>query len=235
MIRSFQFPAYLLSCIGLSLLLAACGENETGPRTEATEPAAAREAEPSADSAKVIVFFGNSLTAGYGLQPEQSYPALIQRRLDSLGYDNYRVVNAGVSGETSSGGEARVDWVLRQPVDIFVLELGGNDGLRGIPPEETRKNLQSIIDKVEEKHPEATIILTGMQIPPNMGTEYTQAFRRIYPSLAAENDVVLLPFLLEGVGGEPELNQPDGIHPNQEGMERVAENVWGVLRSLLKK
>lgn len=237
MIRSFHFLVYPLSLFSLLLLLAACGENGSDQSTETAEPVAptrTREAEPPSDSAKVIVFFGNSLTAGYGLPPEQSYPALIRERLDSLGY-NYRVVNAGVSGETSTGGDSRIDWVLNQPIDIFVLELGGNDGLRGIPPEETRKSLQSIIDKVEEKHPEAEIILAGMQIPPNMGPEYTAEFRRIYPELATGNDVTLLPFLLEGVGGEPELNQPDGIHPNEEGMKIVAENVWEVLKPMVER
>jgi len=237
MITSLHYLRYFLSFLSLLLLFSACGGNETRQRIETEEPSAgppARQANPSSESDKVIVFFGNSLTAGYGLEPEQSYPALIQRRLDSLGYD-YRVVNAGVSGETSTGGDSRIDWVLNQPVDIFVLELGGNDGLRGIPPVETRKSLQSIIDKVQQKAPEADIILAGMQIPPNMGPEYTEEFRRIYPELAEKNDVILLPFLLKGVGGEPEFNQPDGIHPNEEGTKVVAENVWKVLESLLEK
>jgi acyl-CoA thioesterase-1 len=143
------------------------------------------------------------------------------------------VINAGVSGETSSGGNARIDWILRQPLDVFVLELGANDGLRGIPIDETIKNLQSIIDKVKAKNPEARLVLAGMQIPPNMGQKYTTAFRNIYPALASKNQMVLIPFLLEGVGGELKLNQEDGIHPTAEGHKIVAENVWRELKKLL--
>lgn len=201
---------------------------------ESDKPSDTEEVKSTEEEREVIVFFGNSLSAGYGLKPEQSFPALIQDRIDSLGYP-YEVVNAGVSGETTSGGASRVDWVLRRPVDIFVLELGGNDGLRGIPPEESRKNLQTIIDKVKDRHPDAEIILAGMEAPPNMGPEFTRDFRRIYPELAAENDVTLLPFLLEGVGGESSLNQADGIHPNEEGARIVAENVWEVLEPLLER
>jgi acyl-CoA thioesterase-1 len=215
------------------IIFSGCADDTSADQgREGDKPADTEEIRPSSKDRKVIVFFGNSLTAGYGLKPEQAYPALIQDRIDSLNYP-YEVVNAGVSGETSAGGNSRVDWVLRQPVDIFVLELGGNDGLRGIPPEETRKNLQSIIDKVREQRPEAEIILAGMEAPPNMGQEFTAGFRQIYPELAAENDVALVPFLLEGVGGEPELNQTDGIHPNEEGAKRVAENVWEVLKKML--
>ncbi len=222
----------------LLILLTTCAE-DAGQDGQAAEQAARQKdgqmSEPGETEVEkpVIVFFGNSLSAGYGLEPEQSFPALIQQRLDSLGYD-YEVVNAGVSGETSSGGNARVDWVLRHPVDIFVLELGGNDGLRGIPPEETRANLQSIIDKVRAKQPEAEIILAGMEAPPNMGPEFTGAFRRLYPELAAANDVHFIPFLLQDVGGEPQLNQPDGIHPNAEGARIVADNVWKVLEQVLQ-
>ena len=178
---------------------------------------------------RVIVFFGNSLTAGMGLDPRESFPALIQGRLDSLGLQ-YTVVNAGLSGETTSGGQSRVDWVLNQKPDIFVLELGANDGLRGISLEETKSNLQSIIDKVRKKNPEVRIVLAGMQIPPNMGPEYTSEFRSIFPELAERNEVELIPFLLDGVAGDPDLNQRDGIHPTAAGQRIVAENVWEVLR-----
>ena len=181
---------------------------------------------------KSIVFFGNSLTAGYGLSPEQAFPALIQKRIDSLGLP-YQVINAGVSGETSSGGKTRIDWILREPVDIFVLELGANDGLRGTPLSETKKNLQDIIDKVKAKYPDSKLVFAGMEIPPNMGQEYTTEFRNIYIELAAKNKMTLIPFLLEGVGGEPELNQADGIHPTAEGHLIVAENVWKQLEKLL--
>ncbi len=177
---------------------------------------------------RTILFFGNSLTAGYGVEPSEAFPALIQEKLDSLDLP-YRVVNAGVSGETTSGGNSRIDWVLRQPVDIFVLELGGNDGLRGIPLAETRKNLQAIMDKVKAKYPAVKIILAGMQVPPNMGGTYAGEFRSLYTELAAKNNVGLIPFLLEKVGGERKLNQSDGIHPTPEGHKIVAENVWEVL------
>ena len=181
---------------------------------------------------KTIVFFGNSLTAGYGLSPSQAFPALIQNKIDSLTLP-YKVINAGVSGETSSGGNSRIEWILRQPLDIFVLELGANDGLRGIPLTETRKSLQSIIDKVKLKYPVAKIVLAGMQIPPNMGEQYTTEFRNIFKQLAEENKITLIPFILEGVGGEERLNQPDGIHPTAEGHAIVAENIWKQLKDLL--
>ncbi|MCB0854575.1 MAG: arylesterase [Bacteroidetes bacterium] len=181
---------------------------------------------------QTILFFGNSLTAGYGLDDiDQSFVSLIQKRIDSLGLD-YKTVNAGLSGETTASGNSRIDWILQQKVDIFVLELGANDGLRGIDTEETRRNLQSMIDKVEAKYPEAKIVLCGMLVPPNMGQDYGDKFQVIYPELAEENDISLIPFLLDKVAGEPELNQGDGIHPTAEGHEIVAENVWAVLGDL---
>lgn len=181
---------------------------------------------------KTILFFGNSLTAGYGLSPRQAFPAIIQRKIDSLNLP-YQVVNAGVSGETSAGGKSRIDWILKQPVDIFILELGANDGLRGIPLSETRKNLQEIIDRVRAKNSRAKLLFTGMQIPPNMGQQYTTEFRNIYIELAEKNNMELVPFLLEGVGGEPGLNLEDGIHPNEEGHKIVAANLWKHLEKLL--
>ena len=181
---------------------------------------------------KTIIFFGNSLTAGYGLEPSEAFPALIQNKLDSLKL-NYKVVNAGVSGETTSGGNSRVDWILRQPIDVFVLELGANDGLRGIPLKETKNNLQSMINKVTIAYPKAKIILAGMQIPPNMGMQYTTEFRNIYPELAKKNNITLIPFILEGVGGEAKLNQEDGIHPTAEGHKVIAENLWKEIQDQL--
>jgi acyl-CoA thioesterase-1 len=211
------------------LCVASCGNKGTatgtGPAADTTQTA------PAAKT-KTVVFFGNSLTAGYGLSPAEAFPALIQARIDSLGLP-YTVVNAGVSGETSSGGASRIDWVLRQVPDVFVLELGANDGLRGIPVAETRKNLQAIIDKVKAKNPTAKLILAGMQLPPNMGQTYTSGFRDLFPELAKRNDMTLIPFLLEGVGGEAKLNQQDGIHPTAEGARIVAQNVWQVLQPLL--
>lgn len=213
----------------------ACGESPGGkaatqnPGTDVSSPASGQ-----ATAEATILFFGNSLTAGLGVEPEQAFPGLIDHRLDSLGYP-YRTVNAGLSGETTASGVNRLEWVLRQPVDIFVLELGANDGLRGIPLSETRKNLQTLVEQVRKANPGVQIILTGMQLPPNMGPEYTAEFRQIFPDLAFSHKLELVPFLLEGVGGVPELNQADGIHPTPEGHKILAENVWKVLQPLLRK
>lgn len=185
-----------------------------------------------AEDKKRILFFGDSITAGYGLDTEQAFPALIQNKIDSLNL-NYQVTNAGLSGETSAGGVRRVDWILQQPVDIFFLELGANDGLRGIDPDVTKQNLQQIIDKVRAHDPEITIILAGMEAPPNMGGEYTERFRTIFRELAEENSLHFLPFILEDVAGIPELNQPDGIHPTAEGHEIVAEHIWKEIKPIL--
>ncbi|GAB2785024.1 arylesterase [Rhabdobacter roseus] len=223
---------YLSIWLSLALgMLLACNNDKSSTNEEASSTSA-RDTSTSASTKKTILFFGNSLTAGYGLDPSEAFPALIQARIDSLKLP-YTVVNAGVSGETSAGGNGRIDWVLRQPVAVFVLELGGNDGLRGIPLEETRKNLQAIIDKVRAKYPETKIVLAGMQIPPNLGQSYTQEFSRLYPELAQKNNLTLIPFLLEGVGGEARLNLQDGIHPTAEGHRLVADNVWEVLEGVL--
>jgi acyl-CoA thioesterase-1 len=179
-----------------------------------------------------IVFFGNSLTAAYQLSPEQGFPALIQQKIDAQGLP-WRCVNAGLSGETTADGKNRVDWVLRQPVDIFVLELGGNDALRGLPVEASRQNLAAILDKVRARYPQCKLVVAGMLAPPNLGSSYTNAFRKMYPDLAQRYNAALIPFLLEGVGGHPELNLEDGIHPNAEGQKIVAENVWKTLQPLL--
>jgi len=187
---------------------------------------------PATPTPKHILFFGNSLTAGLGVNPNQAFPALVGHRIDSL-HLPYHVTNAGLSGETTAGGKNRIAWVLRQPVDIFVLELGANDGLRGIPVTETAANLQAIIDAVKTKYPAAKIVLAGMQIPPNMGAAYAAAFRNTFLQLAAKNKAALIPFLLQGVGGIPGLNQQDGIHPTAEGHKIVANNVWRVLKPLL--
>ncbi len=181
---------------------------------------------------KNIVFFGNSLTAAYQLSPEQGFTALLQFRLDSLKL-SYTCVNSGLSGETTADGVNRIDWVLQQPVDIFFLELGGNDALRGLPVTASKKNLEIILEKVKAKYPTCKIILAGMLAPPNLGAAYTIAFRDMYPALSKSQGVSLIPFLLENVGGMPELNLPDGIHPNVKGQKIVAENVWKVLKPLL--
>ncbi len=220
----------LIIIAGLMTLLAGCSDNKKA--MDGNENNMVKDSVTVAKK-NTIVFFGNSLTAGYGLSPSQAFPAIIQKKIDSLGLP-YQVVNAGVSGETSSGGNTRIDWILRQPVDIFILELGANDGLRGIPLSETRKNLQSIIDKVKSKHPAVKLIFAGMQVPPNMGQKYSTEFRNIYTELAAKNSMTLVPFILEGVGGEAHLNQEDGIHPTAEGHIIVAENIWRHLEKLLE-
>lgn len=181
---------------------------------------------------KVILFYGDSLTAGYGLSPDEAFPALVEKKLNKTD-KKVKVVNAGLSGETSAGGLSRIEWILRQPVDIFVLELGGNDGLRGLPVDQTRKNLQGIMDKVKAKYPNCKIVMAGMMVPPNMGKEYTEAFKRVYPDLATKNKATLIPFILDGVGGIEKLNQPDGIHPNAEGHQIISNKITPVFEKLL--
>ena len=185
-----------------------------------------------AQSPKLILFFGDSLTAGYGLSVEEAFPALVEKKLMKNGKPS-KVLNAGLSGETSAGGLSRIDWVLRQPVDIFVLELGANDGLRGLPLEQTQKNLQAIIDKVKIKYPKVKIVIAGMMVPPNMGPDYTTKFKKIFPEITKKNNATLIPFLLQDVAGNEKLNQADGIHPNTEGHKIVADNVYKVIYSLL--
>ena len=182
---------------------------------------------------KTILFFGNSLTAGYGVEPEEAFPALIGQKIDSAGL-KYVVVNAGLSGETTAGGRSRVGWVLRrQPVAVFVLELGGNDGLRGLPLTDTRRNLQAIIDTVRGRSQDTKIVLAGMQIPPNLGQQYSADFKQLYGELARKNQLVLIPFLLKSVGGVRQLNQADQIHPTPAGHKIVARTVWQVLKPVL--
>ena len=183
---------------------------------------------------RTIVFFGDSLTAGYGLNDPSSeaYPAVIQEKIAEAGL-GWRAVNAGLSGETTSGGLRRVDWILRQPVDIFVLALGANDGLRGIDPGVSRSNLQKIVDRVRDKNPKIKLVLAGMQIPPAMGQDFSKEFGKMFPEIAEHNDAVLIPFLLEGVGGRIDLNQADRIHPTAKGHAIIADTVWKVLRPLL--
>ncbi len=184
------------------------------------------------EAKKTIVFFGNSITAGYQLDLSEAFPALIQERLDSLGL-SYKTVNAGLSGETTASGNSRVDWVLKTKADIFVLELGANDGLRGISTRETKKNLQAIIEKVQAKNPDCKIVLAGMRIPPNLGIEFAENFEKIYAELASRNKIALIPFLLVGVAGEKDLNLDDGIHPTAAGHKILMENVWAILAPLL--
>ena len=187
---------------------------------------------PNQEAPPRMVFFGDSITAGYGIPIEKAFPALIEAKLKAANKP-YEVINAGLSGETTAGGLNRMDWILRSPPDVFVLELGGNDGLRGLSLEETEKNLKAMIEKVRAANSEATIILAGMQIPPNLGQDYTSRFRELYPKVAKEMNVKLIPFLLDGVGGDPKLNLSDGIHPNEEGHARVAELVWKFLKPIV--
>lgn len=186
------------------------------------------------DSTKNILFFGDSITAGLGVGEENAYPALIQQKIDSLGW-NFHVINGGLSGETSTDGLNRIEWMLQRKISVFVLELGGNDGLRGINLSLTKKNLQGIIDSVRSKYPNVKLVIEGMQVPPNLGQKYTTQFRDLYPSLAKKNHAVLIPFLLKGVGGVPRLNQSDGIHPTKEGHKIVAKTVWKYLKPVLQK
>jgi len=215
----------VLFCLSVDILLPGCdpsgnkGKDLTTPDTGKAE-------------IKNIVFFGNSLTAGYGLDSSEAYPALIQLKIDSF-HLPYKVISAGVPGITTSDGNSRVDAVLDQPVSVFNLELGGNDGLKGIIVPQISKNLQSIIDKVKKKYPSCKIILAGMQLPATLGVKYRADFKAIYPKLADSNKIYLVPFLLDGVGGIPGLNQSDGIHPNAQGDRIVAENVWKVLKPIL--
>lgn len=179
-----------------------------------------------------MLFLGTSLTAGLGLDPAQAFPARVEAKIRAAGLP-HRVVNAGVSGETAAAARRRLDWLLKQRVAVLVIETGANDGLRGQDPDATRADIQALIDRAREQQPAPRILLVGMQAPPNLGRPYAERFRAIYPELARANDVALVPFLLEGVAGEPALNQPDGVHPTAAGQERLAENVWAVLRGLL--
>ncbi|WP_426060118.1 arylesterase [Hymenobacter sp. B1770] len=216
--------------------LGACNSNSSTDATTAQSKSPTAKGpglQQRSTTGKSVLFFGNSLTAGYGVEPEEAFPALVGKKIDSLGL-GYEVINAGLSGETTAGGRSRVGWVLRQPVDVFVLELGGNDGLRGLPLTDTRRNLQAIIDTVRRRSPNTQIVLAGMQIPPNLGPSYAADFKAIYREIADKNELVLIPFLLEGVGGNRRLNQPDGIHPTPAGHRILARTVWTVLQPLLE-
>lgn len=215
-----------------ALALFSCTQQQSSNKSE-KDQSAVHSGQPAQEKQKTIIFFGNSLTAAFGLNVSQGFAGRIEKRLDSL-HSGFKVVHAGNSGETTAGGVSRVDWVISQgKTDIFVLELGGNDALRGLKVSETEKNLQMIIDKVHQKNPDCTIVLAGMYAPTNMGKTYTSEFQAIYPRLARKNKIPLIPFLLEGVGGVPKLNQADGIHPTPEGHLIVTENVWKVLKDYI--
>ena len=220
----------------VGVLLFGCGNDKAKKATEETQPTEQTEQTDTAmSSSNTILCFGDSITAGYGLDDSMdAFPAILQQKVDSLGL-NYKVINSGLSGETSAGGKSRIDWVLNQNIEIFILELGANDGLRGIQLSETRKNLQAIIDAVQQKRPKITIILAGMELPPNMGQDYTTEFRRVYADLSAKNSLEFIPFILKNVGGIAELNQSDGIHPTVKGHKIVANTVWETLEPMLNK
>ena len=221
---------YVLS---ISLVLSCGSDTSIKKENKEQQPVNTEKGTPENTNVKTILFFGDSLTAGYGLDDvNDAFPAVIQRKIDSLSL-NYSVINSGVSGETTAGGKGRINWVLNQKIDVFVLELGANDGLRGVPLKETRENLQAIIDAVLKKNPKTKIILAGMQLPPNMGVDYVTEFKTIFPKLAKKNSLDLIPFLLKDVGGIPSLNQADGIHPTVEGQKILATNVWTVLLPIL--
>lgn len=220
-----------ISVLALMLACAACNNEPAGTTASNKVPDPIPTEKKTEVARKNILFYGNSLTAAYQLSPEQGFTALIQNKIDSLGLP-YTCVNAGLSGETTADGVSRIDWVLQQPAHIFVLELGGNDALRGLPLAETKKNLQTIIDKVKAKYPDCKIVIAGMMAPPNLGS-YATDFRKIFPALARKNQAALIPFLLDGVGGIPSLNLADGIHPNVEGQKIVAVTVWKTLQPLL--
>ena len=182
----------------------------------------------------IILFLGTSLTAGYGVGIENAFPALVQYKLDSAGFP-FRIVNAGLSGETSAGGLRRLEWSLQQTIDVLFLELGANDGLRGLPIQQLRANLDSIIAITQRRYPDAAVVIAGMQAPPNLGAAYTRSFRETYRDLADKYNAVLIPFLLENVAAVPHLNLEDGIHPNRAGHEVIAEAIWQSLQPVFRE
>lgn len=220
----------------MGFLLIACGNEKTKKTTQETQAKEQIENVVATETkTKTILCFGDSITAGYGLDDSNdAFPAVLQQKIDSLDL-NYTVVNSGLSGETTAGGKSRIGWILNQDIDIFLLELGANDGLRGVPLSETRSNLQTIIDVINEKSPKTTIILAGMELPPNMGQDYTTEFRSIFADLAKKNELEFIPFILKDVGGIAELNQSDGIHPTVEGHKIVANTVWNSLEPIINR
>ena len=216
--------------LGLALASATIASVDGAVVAAAGEPAV--RAGPAADQ-PVVLFLGTSLTAGYGLAVDQAYPALLQQHIDAANL-NFRVVNAGVSGDTSAGGLRRLDWLLQLPIAVLVVELGANDMLRGLDIDALRDNLAEILRRTRATHPDVRFAIAGMRAAPNLGSAYGEAFEGVFPAVAREHDAALIPFLLEGVAGEPSLNQADGIHPTTEGQRRIAKTVWSVLDSMLQ-
>lgn len=228
----------LLAACAVWFAAAACGPGERAQDLNAPQQRAERQPSdetpaPHPIAARPrIVAFGDSLTIGLGVRPQEAYPARLQQRVDAAGL-NYEVVNAGVSGETSAGGLRRLDWALQGEVRALILALGANDGLRGLPPEQLRRNLAQMIETAQARG--IAVVLAGMEAPPNFGRTYVVEFHEVFPELAKRYRTALVPFLLEGVAGLESMNQPDGIHPNAEGATRVADNVWAMLRPILEK
>jgi acyl-CoA thioesterase-1 len=217
----------------LAWLGAACGTRRDEDVSTARLPRDTTPATPAPDARPVVLCFGTSLTAGMGLAPEEAFPALLQRKVDSAGL-GFRVVNAGVSGETAAAGLRRIDWLLQQPISVLLLELGANDALRGQNLADAKRNLQQIVDRTRARYPDVRVVVAGMEAPPNLGRRYTRQFRDLFVDLARENRAVLIPFLLEGVAGHAELNQADGIHPTAAGARIVADRVWKILEPVLR-
>lgn len=227
----------LLSVMFLLASLPGCSSSPDPAPSEAPAATATPEPAPTSDDALTVVYLGDSLTAGYGLAggEDQAYPALIAAKVDSLGW-NVRTVNAGLSGDTSAGGLRRLEWLAsRQEIDVLVLALGANDGLRGLPVDAMRENLEAIIARARVANPDVRIVLSGMMVPTNMGGAYGERFNEVFRAVAAEQDVALVPFLLDGVGGVRALNQPDGVHPTAAGQRIMAETVWATLRPVLEE
>jgi acyl-CoA thioesterase-1 len=223
--RPTTFALWVGCCLAWIVLGGLSAEPPVTPSTPASPLSPATE--------RVLVVLGDSLSAGFGVDPAEAWPARIQEWIRGARLP-WKLVNAGVSGDTTAGGLRRLDWVLRRPVDALLIELGGNDGLRGLPLEATRTNLQAVIERTRAKYPEARIVIAGMKMPDNLGEAYTRQFEGLFRDLAEKHRLVLIPFLLDGVGGRPELNLPDQIHPNAEGHRRVATNVWNVLQPVLQ-
>lgn len=214
-------------------LLSACSPEGPPPRQQPAELPPETSGSPQ-PSAMTVLCLGDSLTEGSGLDRSQAFPARLQEKIDALDW-KFTVINAGLGGDTTAAALRRLDWFLQRRIDVLILALGGNDGLRGLPLAEIRRNLGAIISKASARYPEVMVVVAGIQIPPNYGTRYVREFRDLFPEVAARHGALLIPFLLEGVGGRPELNFPDGIHPNGRGQEIVAENVWKIIEPLLRK
>jgi acyl-CoA thioesterase-1 len=230
MVKSVSLYGY--GTIAVALAVACSAEGEVNGTARDSTTAVSIEAGPTEDTRPVVLFVGTSLTAGYGLAPGQAYPAIVQKKIDSAGFD-YQVVNAAVSGQTSAGARSSIDWLLRSPATVLVIETGANDGLRGIDPEELRNNIEAIITRAQAQQPPPVIILAGMEAPPNLGQRYASQFRALYADVARKYDLPLIPFLLEGVAGIDSLNQADGIHPTVAGQLILATHAWDVLGPVL--